>query len=240
MVKKRLPDFVIYLLSLLFIVGVWQIIAVKVNASLIIPTPFECCITLKEIIVKKTFWINFHATFGRVIISFVISIVLGAIIGFLCGISRFAKTFFELPISIIRATPVIAFILVAYFWFTSTVVPVFVTVLMTLPIMITSVCSGFEKADKDLLNMAKVFNFSNKEVIRYIKIPNAVPYFINGAISCFGLSWKVVAAGEVICLPKKAIGTMLQKSGLGYNYILIMFAREKDYSLSQSLSQIDE
>lgn len=214
MEKKKIPTSLVYLISLAVIILVWQIVAKNVNSTLILPTPLESFICLKTVILKKVFWQNFWATFLRVIISFAVSVVLGAFIGFLCGISRFAKDFFELPMAIVRATPVIAFILVAYFWFRSTVVPVFVTVLMTLPIMITSVCTGFEKADKELLNMASAFNFSKKEVIRYIKIPHAIPYFFNGAISCFGLSWKVVAAGEVICLPKKAVGTMLQKSQL--------------------------
>lgn len=214
MKKKKIPVIIVYLFSLACILTVWQIIAKSINSNLILPSPLESFITLKNLVVKKYFWQNFMASFIRVIISFLISVILGAIIGFFCGVSRFAKDFFELPIAIIRATPVIAFILIAYFWFRSTVVPVFVTVLMTLPIMITNVCTGFEKADKDLLNMANVYDFSKKEIIRYIKIPNAIPYFLNGAISCFGLSWKVVAAGEVICLPKKAIGTMLQKSQL--------------------------
>ena len=31
-------------------------------------------------------------------------------------------------------------------------------------------------------------------------------------VSSFGLTWKVVAAGEVLSLPKYAAGTMLQKA----------------------------
>lgn len=241
MENKKIPTIVIYLFSFTCIIAIWQIFAVKVGSEFILPTPAESFETLKKIVFSKVFWQNFWPTFLRVLISFGISVVLGAFIGFLCGISSFAKDFFEIPMSIIRATPVIAFILVAYFWFRSNVVPVFVTVLMTLPIMITSVCTGFEKADKDLLNMAKVYNFSKKEIIKYIKIPQAVPYFLNGAISCFGLSWKVVAAGEVICLPKKAVGTMLQKAQLHLEtkeviaetivLVLVSFVIERIFSL---------
>lgn len=241
MENKKIPTIVIYLFSFACIIAIWQIFAVKVGSEFILPTPAESFETLKKIVFSKVFWQNFWPTFLRVLISFGISVVLGAFIGFLCGISSFAKDFFEIPMSIIRATPVIAFILVAYFWFRSNVVPVFVTVLMTLPIMITSVCTGFEKADKDLLNMAKVYNFSKKEIIKYIKIPQAVPYFLNGAISCFGLSWKVVAAGEVICLPKKAVGTMLQKAQLHLEtkeviaetivLVLVSFVIERIFSL---------
>ena len=34
---------------------------------------------------------------------------------------------------------------------------------------------------------------------------------MNGMVSTFGLTWKVVAAGEVLSLPKYAAGTLLQR-----------------------------
>ena len=37
-----------------------------------------------------------------------------------------------------------------------------------------------------------------------------LPYFFSGALSAFGLSWKVVVAAEILCLPKSAIGSALQ------------------------------
>lgn len=82
---------------------------------------------------------------------------------------------------------------------------------MTLPVMINSVTSGFFKCDKKLLKMAKVYKLSKKQIFRYIKLPNVIPYFLNGALSVFGLCWKVVIAGEVISLPSKAVGTYLQQ-----------------------------
>ena len=77
--------------------------------------------------------------------------------------------------------------------------------------MINSVQAGFLKCDEKLLKMSSVYKFTNKQILRYIKIPNAIPYFWNGALSVFGLTWKVVIAGEVISLPSKAIGTYLQQ-----------------------------
>ena len=78
--------------------------------------------------------------------------------------------------------------------------------------MTTAVANGFSKTDEKLLDMAKVFNFKRSQVFRYIQLPSLVPFFLNGMVSTFGLSWKVVAAGEVLSLPKYAAGTMLQKA----------------------------
>lgn len=165
-----------------------------------------------SLVKTKAFWQAFAHTFLRVIISFAITVVIGTALGIAAGFSKFLRDFFELPLAVIRATPVVAFILIALFWFKSGTVPVFVSVLMTLPIMTTAVANGFSKADEKLMGMAKVFCFSRYQIFKYIQFPSLVPFLLNGMVSSFGLTWKVVAAGEVLSLPKYAAGTMLQKA----------------------------
>ena len=165
-----------------------------------------------SLVKTKAFWQAFAHTFLRVIISFAITVVIGTALGIAAGFSKFLRDFFELPLAVIRATPVVAFILIALFWFKSGTVPVFVSVLMTLPIMTTAVTNGFSKADEKLMGMAKVFCLTRSQIFKYIQFPSLVPFLLNGMVSSFGLTWKVVAAGEVLSLPKYAAGTMLQKA----------------------------
>ena len=210
--KKYARTVTAYILSVVFIFLLWIVLSKIVQASLILPGPVEVLKALVSLLQTPAFYSAFAHTFLRVIISFLISVVAGTLLGVLCGFSRFARNFFELPLAIIRATPVVAFILVALFWFKSGTVPVFVSVLMTLPIMTTAVANGFYKSDEKLLAMAQTFCFSKKQIFRYIKLPTLIPFFMNGMVSTFGLTWKVVAAGEVLSLPKNAAGTMLQKA----------------------------
>lgn len=201
-----------YFFSIIFLLLIWNIFAKIINAELILPYPCEVCKVIGKLIITSVFWKNFLLTFLRCIISFLITMILGFVIGFLCGIFPFCKDFFEFPISIIRVTPVVAFILIALFWFKSGTVPIFVSILMTLPIVITSVISGLSSSDDKLLAMAKCFNLSNKNIFCYIKFPASIPYLLNGAVSAFGLTWKVVVAGEVLSLPSLSVGTLLQKN----------------------------
>ena len=209
---KKYQTVTAYILSILFIILIWFLLSRFVNAELILPSPATVFAAATDLIKSPFFWRAFGYTFLRVIISFVITVLLGTALGIGAGFSRFFHSFFELPLAIIRATPVVAFILVALFWFKSGTVPVFVCVLMTLPIMTTAVANGFSKIDEKLLGMAKVFNLNCGQVFRYIQLPSLVPFFLNGMVSTFGLCWKVVAAGEVLSLPKYAAGTMLQKA----------------------------
>ncbi len=201
-----------YILSVLVILAAWFFLSKLINAELILPSPLEVFSSMGSLVKTKAFWQAFAHTFLRVIISFAITVVLGTALGIAAGFSKFLRDFFELPLAVIRATPVVAFILIALFWFKSGTVPVFVSVLMTLPIMTTAVANGFSKADEKLMGMAMVFCFSRYQIFKYIQFPSLVPFLLNGMVSSFGLTWKVVAAGEVLSLPKYAAGTMLQKA----------------------------
>lgn len=201
-----------YILSVLVILAAWVFVSKLINAELILPSPLEVFSAMGSLVKTKAFWQAFAHTFLRVIISFAITVVLGTALGIAAGFSKFLRDFFELPLAVIRATPVVAFILIALFWFKSGTVPVFVSVLMTLPIMTTAVANGFSKADEKLMGMAKVFCLTRSQIFKYIQFPSLVPFLLNGMVSSFGLTWKVVAAGEVLSLPKYAAGTMLQKA----------------------------
>ena len=118
----------------------------------------------------------------------------------------------ELPITIIRSTPVVALILIMLFWFNSNIVPIVICVLMTLPIMISSVKTGIKTTNPNLVFFVKSRNFNSLMVLFRVKLINARVNILEGALQCFSLSWKVVIAGEVLCLPKKAIGTNIHIS----------------------------
>ena len=142
------------------------------------------------------------------------SVFVGFILGIFCGYSEFFNSFLKIPLAIIRVTPVISVILLILFWFKSGTVPIVTSVLMSLPIMITSIHKGFSKIDNSLLQMAKVFNLTKIQVFKNIVLKSITPFFWNGVLSTFGLSWKVVIASEVLSLPAKSVGTILQKSQL--------------------------
>lgn len=209
--RQRVQKCIAYFSSVFLILIIWVIAAKKTSSSLILPYPAQVIKVMGSLLKSPDFWSNFLLTFYRCIVSFFISLLLGILIGVSCALSSFCKRLFELPIAIIRATPVAAVILIVLFWFKSTNVPIIVSILMTLPIIITSVINGVSQADKKLLDMAQCFSLSKKDCFRYIKLPSAIPFILNAAVSAFGLTWKVVVAGEVLSLPLRAAGTLLQR-----------------------------
>lgn len=200
-----------HILSIIFIFLLWQISAMIVDSPLILPLPKEVFLCILKLFREIAFWKNVFFTFLRVIESFLFSIIFGTIFGILCGKFAFAKDFLEIPISILRSTPVVALILILIFAFSSSTVPIVVSILMSLPVMISTISNGFllSEDDKKLFQMAKIFRFTKKQRILHLWIPKLRPFFLASFISSFGMSWKVVVAGEVLCLPRFALGTQL-------------------------------
>ena len=203
-----------YISSIFFLLLIWCIAALLTGSALILPSPLSVVKTGLHLAVTLAFWKAFAFTFLRILTSFAISIVLGFTAGFLFSRSSFLKHFFEPYFYILQVTPVVALILVVMFWFKSNTVPVFVALLMTLPVMTNSVYHGFVSVDPKLKELAKVYNFSGIKAFFHISLPSAYQSIKLGIKTIFGLTWKVVVAGEVLSLPKYSIGTMLQNGNI--------------------------
>ena len=226
-----------YSLAAATMLAVWEAAAHIIHSPLIMPFPLDVARSLVRMCGTAVFWQAILATFLRCMTAFAVSVAAGTLIGFLCAASPFVKTYFEFPVAVIRAAPVVSVILIALFWFTSSQVPVFVSVLMTLPVMISSVTAGFEASDKKLEAMARVYSLTKRQIFRWIRLPAAVPYFLSGMVSVFGLTWKVTAAGEVLSLPAHGAGTLMQISqvhletadvaAVTFAVIVISFSLEK-------------
>lgn len=202
------------LISILTFAFLWQIFAVLAKTPLVFPTFTATVFKLFELCATQEFWQSTLFSSLRVFAGFFISVFLGIIAGVLSGIFPLFKAFIAFPLSLIRSVPAVSFILLAVFVFNSDFVPVFSAVLMAFPVMTAAVSSGldFSEDDKKLFFMAKVFKLTKSQKIRFIVLPKLQNFIESGIFSTFGMSWKVVAAAEVLSIPKKALGAILQNA----------------------------
>ena len=62
------------------------------------------------------------------------------------------------------------------------------------------------------MEMAQVFRLSPARRVRYLYLPQVMPYFRSGCTVALGLCWKAGIAAEVIGIPKGSIGEHLQQA----------------------------
>ncbi len=193
---------------------VWEFVSILVASTLILPGPIAVLQALVKLSRDASFWLSVGGSFLRVLEAFGVSIALGVSTGILSGIFPEIRDVLSPIMTGIRATPVLALILLAMFWFTASQVPVFSAVLMAFPLMHTAAESGVLAVDEKLLQMSHLFSVPWKTILLKLRFPSAMPYILTGAKNALGLSWKVIVAGEVLSQPRFSLGTGMQEARL--------------------------
>ena len=193
-----------------FWLGVWVILSLIVNKSVILPSPLATVKRLWELFGTWEFYLSCLSSLGRVFAGFVIGTGLGVL---LAALSKLGAEFIISPaVSVIKATPVASVIIVLLFFLKRDVVPITATALMVIPILYTNVLKGARSADKNISEVAAVFGFSRAKRLKYVTLPAVLPFFSAGVQSAVGLAWKAGVAAEVLCTPKTSIGSALWDS----------------------------
>lgn len=192
----------------------WLLLSNLAGSDLILPGPVPVVMRLLDLLDDPAFWSAVLGSFERVLIAFFFATIAGSFTGALAGLFPLFEAFMTPVLTIIRATPVLALILVAMFWLPSTGVPVFSAFLMSFPISHTAARAGIRAVDGELLEMAGIFKVPPHRQWLQLRLPQAASHMLAGATSVLGLSWKVVVAGEVLSQPRYALGTGLQDARL--------------------------
>jgi NitT/TauT family transport system permease protein len=196
------------------ILAAWEAAALAMGSELVMPSPSRVFAAALSLYPTPRFLADLAATFLRGLAAFGLSAALGIAAGLASGLFPLFRAALSPLLTVIRATPVLALVLIVLLWFPSGFVPVFSAFLMAFPIMATSAAEGARAAEPRLLEMARLFRVPRREVFRRLRLPAAAPHLLAGARSALGLSWKVVVAGEILSQPARAIGTGMQASRL--------------------------
>ncbi len=194
------------------IIALWKLGALAVGIDMILPPPERVLAVFAGLIGSPRFLQALGATALRGLAAFGLSLLLGGIVGFFMGSSPRFRLLIAPALTVIRATPVLAIILLALVWFPSGVVPIFSALVMAFPVVAADFAAGVSSTDRRLLEMATLFGLTRRSIALELRIPSALPHLLAGAKNALGLSWKVVVAGEVLSQPARALGTGMQNA----------------------------
>lgn len=201
-----------FTLGLGLLIGIWQLAAMIVDASIILPFPLEVLGITLELLSSPRFWTSARATILRVLEGFGISLGLSLLLGLGSGLSRRIQDVMSPLILLMQSVPVLSVILILLVGFGSQRVPVITPILMTLPVMTLAVSQGVRGVDPQLIEMAYFYQVSLGRQIRRIYLPSLLPGLFTGASASLGLSWKVAIAAEVLAQPNPGLGTAMQRA----------------------------
>ena len=207
--QRKLSNKSKYFLVALIWLALWELLSLIINEEILFVSPLKVFLKLVSMFGTFEYWEILLFSIIRVLCGFVIGYFLSVII----AVFAFRFSFFEMlispAISVIKATPVASFIILALMWVGKNYVPVFICILMVTPIVFNNILQGLRNVDKNLLEMADVYNLSVKSRIKNIYIPSVRPYNLAAVGAGLGLCWKAGIAAEVVCRTMPSIGNRI-------------------------------
>lgn len=199
-----------WLLPLAFWLGVWSLAAACIGQSILLPSPLAVGRKMLQLAAGPQFWQITAASLGRIVLGLAAGGALGVGLAGLTRSFRWADLLISPALCVVRATPVVSFILLVLLWTRRDLVPAVIAAMMVTPVVWGGVSQGLGEVDPKLLEMAKMCRFSRSKTILLVHIPSVWPYLLSALTTGMGLAWKSGVAAEVLCTPKRAIGTQMQ------------------------------
>lgn len=175
-----------------FLLALWQALAIKIDASYILPSPIEVLDTLAdnyELIMFK----HFPMTMKVVAIGSVIALALGLMLAVIMDLDeRVEKAIYPI-LTVSQTIPIlcIAPIFVLWFGYTTTT-RVIVVVLVTFFSITVNVFDGFKATKKEMTELLTTYGASRWQQFVKLRIPTALPYFFTALK--ISLPWSVVGS----------------------------------------------
>lgn len=204
-----------YAIPPVFWLGVWQLAAWAVGQPLLLPGPGAVFARLLALAGTADFWLSVGATLRRVFLGLFWGAAAGGLLAALTHAFPFVDAVASPAIRVVRATPVVSFILLVYLWTPRGAIPWVIAGLMVLPVVWGALTAGLDGMDGKLLELGRAYRFSRWKTLRLIYLPGLRPHLSAGLLTAFGLAWKSGVAAEVLCPPDRAVGSRIQQAKLG-------------------------
>lgn len=176
---------------------------------LLLASPVQALGRLIDLAGTPEFWQAAAFSSLRILGGFFLSCVLAVALAALAARLRWVRELLSPLVAVVKAVPVVSFIILALIFFSSENLSLLISALMVFPPVYLNVLEGIGHTDVQLLEMARVFRVPLSRQLRGIYLPAVLPYFRSAVSLGLGLCWKSGAAAEVIGLPAGSIGEAL-------------------------------
>ena len=185
-------------LGALFCIALWEIIAIRTNNSYFMPRVSETAEALRTLLRTEGFMKYVFTSLSRVAIGLILGIIFGVILATVCHLVPFSDTFVSPLITVMKATPVAAIILILWFTLSNAELAIFVVFLMVTPIVWQNVYDGFKSISDEMREVCEIFEIPFAKRMRILVLPEIIKYLIPAIITSVGLAWKAEIAAEIM------------------------------------------
>lgn len=198
-----------YIPAVLVWLVIWQIASTLTGLDIILPGPVKVLFCMAGMLGQKnTYIITMHSLI-RIFAGYTAAFVTAVLAGLAAGYVRAVRIMSAPLISAMQALPVTAFIILVLMIAGAKNVSAVIAFIVVFPVIYHGMVQGIDNMDKNLAQMADVFNIHGMRRFRYISLMQCMPYIRTAVKSSAGMCWKAGAAAEVIGLTRNSIGEQM-------------------------------
>ena len=190
---------------------IWQILSMWIGQEILMVSPVATGKRLIQLLPKVYFWNTVLCSVERIMGGFLLGALAGTTMAVLAYRYRKIEELCCPMVCVMKSTPV-ASVIILLMWMSSRNLSVGIVFLMIFPILYTNVLEGLQQMNPKLAELAEVFELPKWVRVRWLAIPQLLPYVRAGCVLGIGLAWKAGTAAEVIGISGGTIGEKLYQA----------------------------
>jgi ABC-type nitrate/sulfonate/bicarbonate transport system permease component len=201
-------------IAVAFVLITWEVVVAIAHLNPIyLPRPTQIVIALVSMFRTSGLLHDLLATLGRIFGGFAISLVIGSLLGIWMATSERVRAIADNFIAALYPLPKVTLIPLLIIWL-GTGGPFMLTISALgalFPIVINTVL-GIRQCDPGLILAARDLGATNRQIIRMVLLPSAIPSIFAGVRLGIGVSIILVVAAEMV-VGKVGLGARLYLAG---------------------------
>lgn len=228
--SDKKSDTLFFILGIASIFIIWILLSIIINNQYAIPKVDKTTKALGDLFSSSKTYLILGKTILRIALTILIGFTASIILVILSTLSKKFRAFISPIITLLKTVPVVVVILLFLFIFTRDTTPIFVALLVIMPLMYEALLNGINNIDESIINETKMISKTNLFVLRKVYLPLTKPYILLSILQSIGLGLKAMVMAELIAQTKNSIGREMSyyRSFLDMEYIfawgLIMIA----------------
>lgn len=210
---------------LLLLVGLWELVTALGWADpFLVSSPSRILQTIASLYTEGTLFYHIGVTLSETILGFLAAVLFGCVIALLLWWSETLRRVLEPYIVVLNALPKIALGPLIIIWCgTGSKAIVFMTVLVTIILVILHMLSAFLSADEGKILLLKSMGAGKALILLKLVIPSSLPAFVSMLKVAVGMSWIGSIMGEYI-VSRAGLGYLIVYGGQVFKTDLVMAA----------------
>jgi NitT/TauT family transport system permease protein len=198
--RQRLRRASVSGLSLVVFLAGWEaLIRLAGISSFVVPAPSEVLVSLWQDLVTSAYWRDIGITLTEVLLGFALGGALGVGMGVALALSRIIDRIFYPYVVALQTIPKVAIapLMIVWFGFGLESKVLIVALTSMFPVLVNTV-AGLHATDPDRLDLVRGLCASRRQVLRYVQLPQALPYIFAGLNTAIVLAVIGAIVGEFV------------------------------------------